>query len=400
MMYRPLGAAATLLVLLGRGVAGATIAETGTSNITVLAGAGDPMRVITLTAPDNSIVANFLSYGATLKNLWVKDKRGKFRDIVLGYDNKSLYESDPSHPFFGGIVGRYANRIKNGTFSIPITKNATGPDVYHIPTNENGGLDTLHGGLTGYDRRNWGPIQLSKSSVTYHLIDPDGTQGFPGTVQALVTYTLLKNAKWKIEMFANSTKETPILLSSHVYWNLEAYQETQSLADHKLQIDSSRVIVTDGILIPTGELTDVTDTYFDFRKETRLGDVLDKAVGYCGTGCTGLDNAWIYDHSAEKTPAFSLSSPNSGIKMSVTTDQPALQVYTCNGIANNGDGKNVTIPRKKAHGGPNKYYPKHSCVVIEQEGWIGGINNPEFEQNQIYGPDRNYTWTATYSFTR
>lgn len=102
--------------------------------------------------------------------------------------------------------------------------------------------------------------------------------------------------------------------------------------------------------------------------------------------------------------------------MSVITDQPALQVYTCNGIANNGDGKNVTIPRKKAHGGPKKYYPKHSCVVIEQvrcmldsmdlglyilqEGWIGGINNPEFEQNQIYGPDRNYTWTATYSFTR
>ncbi|CEL59421.1 aldose 1-epimerase [Rhizoctonia solani AG-1 IB] len=400
MMYQSLGTIAAVLLLLGRGVVGASVPEAEPANITVLAGAGDPMRVITLTAPDNSIVANFLSTGATLKNLWVKDKRGKFRDIVLGYDKKSLYASDPSHPFFGGIVGRYANRIKNGTFSIPITKNATGRDVYTIPTNENGGLDTLHGGLVGYDRRNWGPLKLSRSSVTYHLIDPDGTQGFPGTVQALVTYTLMKNAKWKIEMFANSTKETPILLSSHVYWNLEAYQETQSLADHELQIDASRIIATDGILIPTGELTNVTDTYFDFRNETRLGDVIDKAVGYCGTGCTGLDNAWIYDRSAEKKPAFSLYSPNSGIKMSVTTDQPALQVYTCNGIANNGEGKNVTIPRKKAHGGPKKYYPKHSCAVIEQEGWIGGINNPEFGQNQIYGPDRNYTWTATYSFTR
>jgi hypothetical protein len=86
----------------------------GATDTTVLAGAGDPMRVITLTAPDNSIVANFLSYGATLKNLWVKDKRGKFRDIVLGYDKARLYETDPLHPFFGGIVGRYANRIKNG----------------------------------------------------------------------------------------------------------------------------------------------------------------------------------------------------------------------------------------------------------------------------------------------
>ncbi|CAE6369506.1 unnamed protein product [Rhizoctonia solani] len=377
MMYRPLGVAVAALLLLGRAAEAASLPEAEVANATVLAGAGDPMRVITLTAPDNSIVANFLSTGATLKNLWVKDKRGKFRDIVLGYDKKSLYASDPSHPFFGGIVGRYANRIKNGTFSIPVTKNATGPDVYTIPTNENGGLDTLHGGLVGYDRRNWGPMNLSKSSVTYHLIDPDGTQGFPGTVQALVTYTLMKQAKWKIEMFANSTKKTPILLSSHVYWNLEAYQETQSLADHELQIEASRVIATDGILVPTGELTNVTGTYFDFRNETRLGDVIDKAVGYCGTGCTGLDNAWIYDRSAEKTPAFSLYSPNSGIKMSVTTDQPALQVYTCNGIANNGDGKNVTIPRKKAHGGPKKYYPNHSCAVIEQEGWIGGINNPD-----------------------
>ncbi|KAF8681098.1 cellular morphogenesis-related protein [Rhizoctonia solani] len=366
MMYRPLGATVAALLLLCRAVEAASLPEAEVANATVLAGAGDPMRVITLTAPDNSIVANFLSTGATLKNLWVKDRRGKFRDIVLGYDKKSLYASDPSHPFFGGIVGRYANRIKNGTFSIPITKNATGPDVYTIPTNENGGLDTLHGGLVGYDRRNWGPMNLSKSSVTYHLIDPDGTQGFPGTVQALVTYTLMKQAKWKIEMFANSTKKTPILLSSHVYWNLEAYQETQSLADHELQIEASRVIATDGILVPTGELTNVTGTYFDFRNETRLGDVIDKAVGYCGTGCTGLDNAWIYDRSAEKTPAFSLYSPNSGIKMSVTTDQPALQVYTCNGIANNGDGKNVTIPRKKAHGGPKKYYPNHSCAVIEQ----------------------------------
>ncbi|ELU45945.1 cellular morphogenesis-related protein [Rhizoctonia solani AG-1 IA] len=406
MMYRPLGATVAALLLLCRAVEAASLPEAEVANATVLAGAGDPMRVITLTAPDNSIVANFLSTGATLKNLWVKDKRGKFRDIVLGYDKKSLYASDPSHPFFGGIVGRYANRIKNGTFSIPITKNATGPDVYTIPTNENGGLDTLHGGLVGYDRRNWGPMNLSKSSVTYHLIDPDGTQGFPGTVQRWrqVTYTLMKQAKWKIEMFANSTKKTPILLSSHVYWNLEAYQETQSLADHELQIEASRVIATDGILVPTGELTNVTGTYFDFRNETRLEDVIDKAVGYCGTGapwgdrpranttclrmseigCTGLDNAWIYDRSAEKTPAFSLYSPNSGIKMSVTTDQPALQVYTCNGIANNGDGKNVTIPRKKAHGGPKKYYPNHSCAVIEQEGWIGGINNPEFGQDQIY----------------
>ncbi|QRW02076.1 hypothetical protein RhiLY_01073 [Ceratobasidium sp. AG-Ba] len=366
MTYRTLSAALFVLLL------GAPPTQ-GAPDPTILAGAGDPFRVITLKAPDNSIVANFLSYGATTRTFGSKTSTESIETSYLAMTIRKRLESDPSHPYFGGIVGRYANRIKNGC--------DRRQRVSH-PENENGGLDTLHGGLTGYDRRNWAPIEVSKSKVTYHLIDPDGTQGFPGTVQALVTYTLLKGAKWKIEMYANATAKTPILLSSHVYWNLEA-----------------RVIAADGILIPTGELTNVTGTYWNFRNETRIGDVIDKAVGYCGTGCTGLDNAWIYDRSAESKSAFSLSSPNSGIKMSVTTDQPALQVYTCNGIANNGAGKNVTIPRKKAHGGPKKYYPKHSCAVIEQEGWIGGINNPEFGQDQIYGPDRDYKWSAVYSFS-
>lgn len=113
MVYRQVGAALLVLASLSQGAVG-TPALTPLSDPTILAGAGDPLRVITLTAPDDSIKANFLSYGATLKNLWVKDKRGKFRDIVLGYDQKKLYQTDPSHPFFGGIVGRYANRIKNG----------------------------------------------------------------------------------------------------------------------------------------------------------------------------------------------------------------------------------------------------------------------------------------------
>ena len=113
-MYRR---AALVALLLGasHGVVGVPALE---PEPVVLAGAGDPMRVITLTAPDNSIKANFLSYGATLKNFWVKDKRGKYRDIVLGYDDKKKYETDPSHPYFGGIVGRYANRIKNGVYLV------------------------------------------------------------------------------------------------------------------------------------------------------------------------------------------------------------------------------------------------------------------------------------------
>ncbi|KIJ70101.1 hypothetical protein HYDPIDRAFT_23244 [Hydnomerulius pinastri MD-312] len=356
---------------------------------------------VTVFAPDNSFQASFMEYGATLTNFWVKDKKGSYRDIILGFDNHEDYMTDAlGHAYFGPVVGRYANRIRNGTFTIPISKDATGSGTkYHVPENENNGTDTLHGGLVGYDRRNWTLTAQTKSAVTFNLTDPDGDQGFPGTVKTSVTYDLQNNGLFKITMHATSDKQTPIMLSCHQYWNLEAYQETQDLSGHYAQIQSSKIIATDGLLIPNGSFVEAKGTPLDFHSGKSIGDAikLTAPYQYCGTGCTGFDNAFIYDKDVmgNGKTQFSMWSVNSGIRMDVVTNQPALQMYACNGIYN----ASLPIPRKGTQGGPKSYYQDHSCVVIEQESYIDAINNPEYNSNQIYGPGRDYLWEAAYQFS-
>jgi len=198
-------------------------------------------------------------------------------------------------------------------------------------------------------------------------------------------------------MHSTATELTPIMLSCHHYWNLEAYQETQDLVGHIAEFEASKIVTTNGLLIPNGQTTPVEGTPLDFRKAKSIGDSINATAEaqFCGTGCVGFDNCWIYDDNDGKKPAFSLWSVNSGIKLEVTTNQPALQIYTCNGLFNS----SLPIPRKLDQGGPNAVYADHSCLVVEQESWIDGINNPNFPVNQIYGPERSYSWESSYVFS-
>ncbi|KAJ7030824.1 galactose mutarotase-like protein [Mycena alexandri] len=355
----------------------------------------DPLTTIALAAPDGSIKANFIAWGATTTNLWVKDKHGSFRDILLGFDNHSLYQTqEDGHPYFAPVIGRYANRIRNGTFTIPISKNASGPgQKYQIP--ENAADATLHGGIVGYDARPWTTLKQSSNSVTFSLVDPDGDQGFPGTVTTEVTYTLDVKSTWKIHMHSVATEPTPIMLTNHHYFNLEAYQESQDLNSHFIQIDASRFVATNGELLPNGTLTSVEGTTLDFRKAKSLGEAINNTV--CGTGCSGFDNDWVYDTPNSNKPGLSLWSTNSGIKLDVTTNQIATQVYSCNALFF--PGIIPVIPRKVDQGGPDEVYENQSCVALEQQSIIDAINNPEFGVNQIYGPNRPYTWETTYTFS-
>ncbi|KAL0577070.1 hypothetical protein V5O48_004913 [Marasmius crinis-equi] len=330
-------------------------------------------NAVNLTAPDGSAHATFIKTGATLTHFWVKDKDGEFRDIIIGFDNLTEYETaEAGTLYFGPIVGRYANRIRNGS-------------------------DTLHGGFDGYNTRIWEVLTQSNNSVTFTLVDPDGKEGFPGFVFNTATYILDSNSSFKISLRAFATEETPILLSGHHFWNLEAYKESQDLLSHFVQFNSSRFVATDGNLIPNGTLTEVEGTPLDFRVAKSIGGSINDTAAeqYCGTGktgCVGFDNCWVYDNNTGKEPIFSVWSTNSGIKLDVITDQPALQIYTCNGFDD-------TIPRKAEQGGPNATYGQHSCLVIEQESYIDAINNPEFGVDQIYGPNRTYEWEAEYKFS-
>lgn len=357
-----------------------------------------PHNRIELRAPDDSIRATFQPYGSTVTELWVKDRWGGWRDIVLGYDNTTNWSTDPIHPNFGPIVGRYANRIKNGTFEL-------NGHTFHVPKNENG-LDSLHGGDIGYDRSNYTIAKLSANEVVMEHTDPAGFQGFPGKVKTTTRYQLGENATWHIEINATATQETPILLSSHVYWNLDAFNETASVLDYVLHMPyADKYVKTDTILIPTGPLPSVENTLFDFQTPTSFSKNFNQTNGVCGYSCQGWDSCFVmskppgYD---QLKPALEMYSKRSGIRLSVVTNQAAVQVYTCDGINSPAKG---SIPRKQVHGGKvgndigAVIYDNHECVVLELEDYIDGINNPQWGRNQIYGPHRPYHWKSTYTFS-
>jgi aldose 1-epimerase len=167
------------------------------------------------TLINTGIRAQFIPYGAAISNLFLNDSSGTELDVVGGFDNASYYSIDRQHPHFGSVPGRYANRIKNSSFTID-------GETYHVLPNENptpanpAGVDTLHGGPDGWDWRNWTVVAHTRESITFSIVDPDGDQGFPGEVVSFVTYTLGVGT-WDIRMVAvATTKKTPIMLSSHV----------------------------------------------------------------------------------------------------------------------------------------------------------------------------------------
>jgi len=237
--------------------------------------------------------AAFIAYGASISRLLINDQYGIQRDIVAGFDNASYYEVDKQHPHLGGVPGRYANRIQNSTFEIDGV-------TYRVDANENptdkapNGADTLHGGHDGWDYRNFTVVSHTKDSITFSIVDPDGKEGFPGEVVSYVTYTV-HDYTWDLKMVAlATTKKTPIMLSSHTYWNLDGFanNETNTALNHSLYLPySGQRVGVDNILIPTGDiLANPKGSVNDFWSAPKqLGTSLSdpEAEGNCGLGCTG-----------------------------------------------------------------------------------------------------------------
>lgn len=359
------------------------------------------------TISAEGIRAKFIPYGASISNLFINDTNGIERDIVLGFDNASYYSVDKLHPHLGGVPGRYANRIKNSTFVIDGVE-------YKVDANENGGLDTLHGGSNGWDWRNWTVESHTDTSITFSLLDPDGEQGFPGDVKSYVTYSVTPYS-WHLKMLASAlTKKTPIMLSSHTYWNLDGFQnnDTATALNHTLSLPySGQRIGVDGILIPNGTiLPNKPGSVNDFWSAPKqigasFGDP--EILGNCGTNCSGYDNAYVVNRAQDgpydwrnNGPVASLSSDFSGIQVDVYTDQDAFQVYSCG-------GQNGTLTLKNTQGffddeSRPRVVEKYGCVVMEVEDYIDGINQPEWQRNkkQIFGPeDPPYVLEAVYKFS-
>jgi len=339
----------------------------------------------TINAP--GIEATFIPYGATLTSLFVPDKNGNPQDVVLGYDSGAAYlrDTETSHTYFGAVVGRYANRIKNGTFTVQGVTS-------HIPENEHGGEDTLHGGNVGYDQRNWTVVSSNASSITFSLLD-QGYDGFPGTVITYATYSVSSGPTWTSRLVSIPLDEpTPIMLANHVYWNLDAFSNPSDMTvlNHTLHMPySARYVQIDNIEVPNGTIGIVDGSSLDFTAPKQIGRDILSAVDDCGLNCTGYDNAFILDRPRYSAPeatdisVLTMYSNVTGIKLDIYTNQQSLQLYAC-------DNLNGTIPVKKSqqHGNGTSYVPKFGCLVIETQQWIDGINNPQWgqDQYQIYTP--------------
>lgn len=381
--------------------------------LSALTSAQDPhLKKYTISSP--GIKVTIIPFGATTTSVIVEDKNGDPRDVAVGYDDPAAYVKDTAtvHTFFGSIVGRYINRIKNGTFSL-------NGEQYQIPKNEHNGLNTLHGGDVGYDRRNWTVVSFNKTTITFSLLDL-AYEGFPGNVVNYATFAVGPDAvsgspSWTISIVSLPLdKPTPIMLSTHVYWNLGAFSTKSSqqvLKDTLHMPYAARYIKGDNIQIPTGEIGVVKSpkefgASLDFTKPKTIGRDIAKAVDACGFNCTGYDNAFILDRPVTSLPSsqdisvLTMSSPDTGIQMDVYTNQQSIQLYTC-------DKQDGSIPLKQSQrikGGSKQdgFVQQYGCAVIEQQGWIDGINHPEWGQDrfQIFSPETGpaVAWTK-YEFS-
>jgi aldose 1-epimerase len=287
-------------------------------------------------------------------------------DITLGYDSLPPYEA--RHPYFGTITGRFANRIAHGKFALD-------GKTYSLAINN--GPNHLHGGINGFDRKNWtAQTESHADSVSLILtsVSPDGDEGYPGEVSSEVRYTLTCSNELRIDYKATTSKATPINLTSHGYFNL-AGQGRGDIANQMIQIDADRYLPVDETLIPIGEQRPVQGTPFDFRTPRTIGSRLSE-VGL------GYDHTFVINGSPGTLRRAAVAwDPQSGRSIEVWTDQPGVQFYTGNYLAENGTGKNHTS------------YMKHGAFCLETQGFPDSVNQSSFP-SAILKPGATYSHTT------
>jgi aldose 1-epimerase len=317
------------------------------------------------------------TYGGDVMEIKAPDRNGKYSDVVLAFDKVQDYETPG--PYFGALIGRYGNRIANGTFTLD-------GKTYHIPQND--GTNALHGGPKGFDKRVWEAKPSTDASGEHlhlHYLSKDGEEGFPGNLNVNVTYTLPTNKNELVISYeATTDKDTVVNLTNHTYFNLKGPGEGQ-ITDHKLMINADRFTPIDKNLIPTGELKPVAGTPFDFRKLTAIGarinddnEQLKLAHGY--------DHNFVLNSGGGKMAlAAKVVEPATGRVLEVLTDQPGVQFYTGNFL--NGSAK-----------GKGKTYNFRDGFCLETQHFPDSPNHPKFPSTELK-PGQTYRSTTIYRFS-
>lgn len=337
---------------------------------------GTPIEAVTL-AGANQVSARILSYGATLQALKAPDRRGVLADVVLGSDDLAGYVERPN--FFGVTVGRYANRIAGGRFTLDGV-------TYQLPRNN--GPNSLHGGERGFDKRAWRIVSVGSGAtahVTLGLTSQDGDQGYPGKLETTVTYALDDNGALTITFEARTDRPTVVNLTNHAIFNLAGEGSPWGAMAHRLTIPARAYTPVDPTLIPTGELQPVANTVFDFRRgrviALGLRDGRDPQIAIG----RGYDHNFALDKGVTAKPelAARLEDPQSGRVLEVLTTEPGLQLYTGNFL----DG---TFTGKGGH-----VYRMGDGVALEPEKFPDSPNRPAFVSPRL-DPGKIYRHVMIY----
>jgi aldose 1-epimerase len=356
----------------------ALAASSGAQERTIVGALPDGTRVETITLHDASgMTARILTLGAALNALEVPDRDGKLGDVVLA--DKDLAATLAKPQYFGVIVGRFANRIAKGKFTL---------DQHQYSTPVNDGPNSLHGGTQGFDKAVWEVVDAKPDRVTLRHVSPDGDQGYPGKLTVTATYALEGNGSLAIEYKATTDKPTIVNLSNHTYWNLSG-EGAGTAMDHELMIAADAYTPVDATLIPTGRITPVAGTVFDFRKPKPIGKELREAAAepqlLLGLG---YDHNWVISRTASKQPreVARVHDPRSGRVMSLSSSQPGLQFYSGNFL----DGKTV--------GKSGRLYRQGDAFVLEPQLFPDTPNQPSFGSGRL-APGQQYVNRMVYRFT-
>lgn len=311
-----------------------------------------------------------MTYGATLTGVVLPDRDGNFENVTLYLDSFDNYLA--GHPYFGSVVGRYANRIARGRFVLDGTE-------YTLATNNK--PNHLHGGPTGFGKRPWKAEAVeSKDSVGVALTytSADGEEGYPGTLAATVLYKLTNQNELVMDYTATTDKPTVVNLTNHAYWNL-AGAGSGTVLDHVLVINADRFLPVDDTLIPLGDPDEVEGTPMDFRQPKTAGSRIEQVEG-------GYDHCYVLNQpsAGEMTLAARLVDPGSGRAMEVHTTQPAVQLYTGNFL----DG---------SLSGDGKSYGQHAALCLETQHYPDSPNRPEYPST-VLRPGETYRQTTVHKF--
>ncbi|MFJ8809628.1 aldose epimerase family protein [Streptomyces sp. NPDC102490] len=318
-----------------------------------------------------------LSYGGVVQSLEIPDRRGRYANVSLGFDNLDDYVARSPH--FGALIGRYGNRIAKGRFTL---------DGKEYQLSVNDGENSLHGGALGFDYRVWDVEPFTEGSDTglvLHYTSVDGEMGYPGTLKAKVTYTLTRRGDWRIDYEATTDKATVVNLTSHVYWNL-AGEGSGTIEDHELSIAASRFTPTDAGLIPTGELARVSGTPFDFRRAKPIGRDIRDAHPQLVTA-KGFDHNWVLDKGITDRPEHiaTLRENSSGRTLRIATDQPGLQFYSGNFLDGTLTGTGGSL------------YRQGDALCLETQHFPDSPNQPSFPST-VLRPGETYRTSTVHSF--